>query len=161
VNNFAGMNFESNLRSEHNDSGRKDPGRTRSLCPYPTRIEPRTPSRAAEICSNVAVTLAIVIIGGITACVWHPMAKHQLAHSVEEIEYMACVLNVVLPGALLALAASAAVKIWGKTFRPLSFLLVTTALLGVSACALAMYTSFVAAHPEVNLWSRIWWRLAS
>jgi len=44
VNNFAGMNFESNLRSEHNGSGRKAPGRTRSACPNPTRIEPRTPA---------------------------------------------------------------------------------------------------------------------
>src|SRR5579859_3970429 len=44
VNNFAGMNFESNLRSEHNGSGRKAPGRTRSSCPDPTRIEPRTPA---------------------------------------------------------------------------------------------------------------------
>ena len=43
VNNFAAMNFESNLRLGHNGSGRKVPGRTRSACPDPTRIEPRTP----------------------------------------------------------------------------------------------------------------------
>src|SRR5262249_2986215 len=43
VNNFAAMNFESNLRSEHNGAGRKARGRTRLRNPNPTRIEPRTP----------------------------------------------------------------------------------------------------------------------
>ena len=43
VNNFAAMSFESNLRAGHNGAGRKARGRTRSLCPHPTRIEPRTP----------------------------------------------------------------------------------------------------------------------
>ena len=43
VNNFAAMSFENDLRSAHNGSGRKARGRTRSACPDPTRIEPRTP----------------------------------------------------------------------------------------------------------------------
>jgi len=43
VNNFAAMNFESNLRPEHNGFGREARGRTRSRWPYPARIEPRTP----------------------------------------------------------------------------------------------------------------------
>src|SRR5690349_8103496 len=38
------MNFESNLRTEHTHAGRKAPGRTRSACPDPTRIKPRTPA---------------------------------------------------------------------------------------------------------------------
>ena len=38
------MNFESNLRLDHNGSGRKAPGRTRFRNPDPTRIEPRTPA---------------------------------------------------------------------------------------------------------------------
>src|SRR5436190_4700317 len=43
VNNFAAMNFESNLRPGHNESGRKARGRIRFRNPNPTRIEPRTP----------------------------------------------------------------------------------------------------------------------
>src|SRR5260370_21117561 len=43
VNNFAAMNFESNLRLGNNGSGRKARGRIRSRNPNPTRIEPRTP----------------------------------------------------------------------------------------------------------------------
>jgi len=43
VNNFAAMSFETDLRSEHNQRGRKVPGRTRSSYPNPTRIIPRTP----------------------------------------------------------------------------------------------------------------------
>jgi transposase len=43
VNNFAAMNFESNLRPGDNGSGRKARGRTRFACPNPTRIEPGTP----------------------------------------------------------------------------------------------------------------------
>ena len=126
-------------------------------------MKPVTASRAAEIGCNVAVAVTVIIIGGTTAAVWHPttLPNQQLVHGVEEMEYMARVLNVALPVALLALAASAVVKIWRKTFHPLSFLLATAALLGVSACALVMYSRFVAAHPEVNLWSRSWWRLAS
>ena len=44
VNNFAAMSFENNLRPGNNGSGRKARGRTRSRNPYPTRIEPRTPT---------------------------------------------------------------------------------------------------------------------
>jgi len=43
VNNFAAMNFESDLRSELNEPGRRARGRTRSGNPYPARIKPRTP----------------------------------------------------------------------------------------------------------------------
>ena len=43
VNNFAAMNFASNLRPGDNGSGRKARGRTRLTCPYPARIKPRTP----------------------------------------------------------------------------------------------------------------------
>ncbi len=43
VNNFAAMDFENNLRSGQNGSGRNARGRTRLLCPHPARIEPRTP----------------------------------------------------------------------------------------------------------------------
>jgi len=43
VNNFAPMSFESNLRTEHDDSDRKARSRTRFANPDPTRIKPRTP----------------------------------------------------------------------------------------------------------------------
>jgi hypothetical protein len=126
-------------------------------------MKPLSTSRAAEICCNVTVALGILIIGGTTAGVWHPTtaSSPQLIHASQEIDYMAGILNVALPIALLALAASAAVKIWRKSFHPVSFCLSAAALLGVSACALVSYTRYVAGHPGTNLWSRVWWAFTS
>ena len=73
---------------------------------------------------------------------------------------MTGILNMALPAVLLALVASAAVKIWRKNFRPVGFSLSAAAVVGVSACALVMYSRYVAAHPGTNLWSRIWWTFA-
>jgi hypothetical protein len=117
-------------------------------------------SRAAEMCSNAAGVLAVLIIGGTTAAVWHP--NQQLAHSVAEIDYMALVLNVAFPAALFTLVAATVIKIKRKSFHPLGFIMFAALLLGVCACAMAMYGGYVAAHPGANLWSRIWWyQLAS
>ena len=125
-------------------------------------MKPLTIPRTAEVCCNVTVALAILIIGGTTAGVWHPLtASSPLVHGSQEIDYMAGILNVALPVALLALAASATVKTWRRSFHPVSFCLSAAALVGVSACALLMYSRYVAAHPGANLWSRIWWAFAS
>src|SRR5437016_8358649 len=43
------MNFESNLRPGNNGSGRKARVRTRSACPNPTRIKPRTPAEPGAV----------------------------------------------------------------------------------------------------------------
>ena len=114
-----------------------------------------TGSRAAEMLCNITGTLAVLVISGTTAAVWHP--NQQLAHSVAEMDYMALVLNLALPAALLVFVASGALKIWGKKFHALSFLVASVVFMGAFACALAMYTGYVAAHPVANLWSRIWW----
>ena len=117
-------------------------------------------SRATEMCCNIAGAVSVLIIGGTTVAVWHQNLR--LVHSVAEMDYMASVLNVALPAALLALTASATIKIWRKNFQLLSFVLMAGVFLVVSACALALYGGYVAAHPGANLWSRIWWcRLAS
>jgi hypothetical protein len=131
---------------------------SRSLC-----MKPLSTSRAAEICCNVTVALGILIIGGTTAGVWHPTtaSSPQLIHAAQEIDYMAGILNVALPIALLALVASAVVKTWRKSFHPVGFYLSSAALVVVSACALVMYSRYVAAHPGANLWSRMWWAFTS
>ena len=112
-------------------------------------------SRAAEMCGNIALALGVLIIGGTTAAVWHP--NQRLAHSVAEMDYMALVLNLAFPAALFTLAASAMIKIKRKSLHPACFLRSAGLVLGVCACALAMYGGYVAAHPGANLWSRIWW----
>jgi hypothetical protein len=123
-------------------------------------MKPITGSRAAEMLCNIGGALAVLIIGGTTAAVWHP--NQRLAHSVAEMDYMALVLNVAFPVALLTLAASTVIKIKRKSLHPLSFVMFAGLLLGVCACALSMYGGYVAAHPGANLWSRIWWcQLAS
>ena len=106
------------------------------------------------MCCNIAGALGVLIIGGTTTAVWHP--NQRLAHSVAEMDYMALVLNVAFPVALLTLAASTVIKIKRKSLHPLSLLVTASLLLGVCAFALAMYAGYVAAHSGANLWSRIW-----
>ena len=124
-------------------------------------VKPLPPSRVVEICCEVVLFISILVIGCTTASIWHWMTvpnKRFQIDIVDEIRYTARVLNVGLPAAILTLAASTAVKISRKRFDLLSFLLAAAGVAGVSACALAMYSCFVAAHPGVNLWSQIWWR---
>ncbi len=124
-------------------------------------MKPLPPSRLAEICCDVALVITILVIGGTTASIWHWLTvpnKQFRIDIVDEIHYMALLLNVGLPVALLTLAASMALKIRRKSFDLLPFLLAGSGVIGVSACALAMYGCFVASHPGVNLWSQIWWR---
>jgi len=71
---------------------------------------------------------------------------------------MSAVLNLGLPVAVVALRTSTVLKIHSKTFQPFSLAIATAGLIGVFACALAMYGCFDAMHPGVNLWRQIWWR---
>lgn len=121
-------------------------------------------SRSAELCCDAALVCVILAIGCTTASIWHSLTVPHTGFRmdiVDEVHSMALVLNLELPVALVTLAASTAIKISKKSFHLLSFLFACAGALGVSACALAMYSCFVAAHPGVNLWSRIWWRFTT
>src|SRR5437660_10238874 len=117
-------------------------------------MKPIPQSRVAERCCDVALLVTILLIGCTTASVWHGLtvpAGEKRIDIVDEIHNTALLLNAGLPAALLALAASTTLKILRKGFDLLPFLLASAGAIGVSACALAMYSCFVAAHPGVNL----------
>ena len=124
------------------------------------------PSRKAEIACDVAVALAVMLAGWKVATLLHalgtplPKGEHRI-DLVDEIDAMAFILNLVLPLGTIALAISTAIRVRLKTLHPLSLVVSLSALVGMFACATGVYGLFVAIHPGVNLWSRIWWRFAS
>ena len=80
---------------------------------------------------------------------------------VDEIAVMRFVLNVILPLAVVALGTSTVVKIRARPLQPLTIVFNIAALVGVFACATALFGLFVAIHRPVNLWSQIWWTFSS
>jgi len=124
------------------------------------------PSRKLEICCDIALVIGVLFTAGRTFMVMRalgtpvPEGGHRI-DLVDEIAVMRFVLNVILPLAAVALATSTVVKIRERTLQPLTVALSIAALLGVFACAAALFGLFVAMHRPVNLWSQIWWTFTS
>jgi hypothetical protein len=115
---------------------------------------------------DIALSLVLLYTGLKTALIWHALTAplprgEQRIDLVDEINTMALILNLALPVAVLAFLFSAGIKLRTRTLQPLSAAVVLSGIVGVFACALVMYASFLPMLPGVNLWHRIWWRFGS
>jgi len=123
-------------------------------------------SRKISIYCDVALVVALLLTGLSTAVMWHvlttplPKGEHRI-DLVDEIETMASILNLILPVGIISLLISTIVKIRDRTLEPFSAAVALAGSVGVFACAIAMYGAFVAVHPGINLWSKIWWRFGT
>ena len=126
-------------------------------------MKPFVTSRKIEVCCDVVLILALLLGGCATAMMWHvlstplPAGQHRI-DLLDEIDAMAFILNVGLPVAVVALCFSTLIKIRTRTLQLLSLVTAMAGLIGVFACAFAMYGCFVAMTPGVHLWRQIWWR---
>jgi len=122
--------------------------------------------RKLEVSCDVAFILALLLSGLGTATMWHvlttplPEGEHRI-DLVDQIGAMAGILNLALPVGLVSLIFSTTAKIRARKFEPFSVIIALAGFVGVFACAIVMYGCFVAMHPGVHLWSRIWWRFGA
>jgi hypothetical protein len=129
-------------------------------------MNPIAPLRKLEIGCDITLVAAILFTAGKTFMVMHalgtplPEGGHRI-DLVPEVDQMRFILNVVLPITAAALLLSIGVKIRSRTVQPLMFILNAAALVGVFACAVALFRLFVAMHRPLNLWSQIWWMFNS
>jgi hypothetical protein len=132
-------------------------------------MKPLLPPRAVGTCSEVLLTLALLLTGCGTAIVLLSLAtpvdpETQVRFHidiVDEIHRMAAILNVGLPSVVLSLLVFTRVKFWTKTLQVFPLALASVASVSISACALAVWYLFISAHPGAPLWPMVWWRFWS
>ena len=128
--------------------------------------KPEHSYRLITLFCEIALILAILYTGCATAFVVYSITAPPVSSPnslgpidvIFEIHTISGLLNVILPGSLLALG----LWIWSRTRScKIDWLMLTSFIAGLVAsftCAFAIWGGLVAMHEGAELWNEIWWR---